>query len=106
MGDWTGKLRDSGSGGGNTDTHTQTCERGGGHELSLTTARVDDVLLDQVASDLHHRVERALQDLLRPVTNQLARRLCHFLFVGLDQLGELRLETKRNKQYSSPTNCK
>lgn len=73
----------------------QTCKCSGGDQLGLAAARVDDVLLDKVASDLHHRVEWTLQDLLRPITDQLARRLCHFLFVGLDQLGQLRLEEKK-----------
>lgn len=48
------------------------------------------MLLDQVSSDLHHRVKRALQDLLSPITDQLTRCLRHFLFVGLDQLSQLR----------------
>lgn len=76
----------------------QTCERSGRDELGLVAARVDDVLLDQVASDLYHRVEGSLQDLLGPVTDQLAGRLRHFLFVGLDQLGQLRLETRSNTE--------
>lgn len=75
-----------------------TCERSRGHQLSLAAARVHNVLLDQVASDLHHRVEGTLQDLLRPVADQLTRRLRHFLLVGLDQLRQLGLQTKRNKR--------
>lgn len=58
------------------------------------------MLLDQVPSDLHHRVEGTLQDLLRPIADQLARRLCHFLFVRLDQLSQLRLDTQRGGNVS------
>lgn len=69
-----------------------TCEGSRGHQVGLAAARVHDVLLDQVASDLHHRVEGTLQDLLRPIADELARRLRHFLFVGLHQLSQLRLQ--------------
>lgn len=47
------------------------------------------MLLDQVPSNLHHCIKRALQDLLSPITDKLTRRLRHFLFVRLDQLGQL-----------------
>lgn len=50
------------------------------------------MLLDEVPSDLHHRVERTLQDLLRPITDELTRRFGHFLIICLDQLSQLRLE--------------
>ena len=56
------------------------------------------MLLDQVASDLYHRVERTLQDLLRPIADQFTCRLRHFLFVRLDQFSQLRLETKRRNR--------
>ena len=70
-------------------TKLHTCKCSGRNELGLAAAGVDNVLLDQVASDLHNRVKRTLQDLLRPITDKLARCLCHFLFVGLDQFSQL-----------------
>lgn len=74
---------------------SQTCERGRADKLGLAAARVDDVLLDQVAGDLHHRVKRTLQDLLRPITDQLTRRLRHFLFIRLHEFSQLSLRKRK-----------